>query len=242
MKILSIGNSFSQDATRYLHQIARASGYDLTVANLYIGGCPLHKHYVNMLADAKAYCLEFNGYPTDFMVSISEALLSREWDYVTVQQVSGKSVDYSTYQPYLDELCKYIRKCAPKAKLVVHQTWFYEKDSKRLVDEMGYSTPDEMLADIVKSYNRAAADIKADVVIPSGELMMMLSNCGIEKIHRDTFHACYGISRYAIGLLWYAVLTGNSIADNTFCDFDEDVSPEYIKIAKQCVEKIVSER
>ena len=29
MRVLAIGNSFSQDATRYLHQIARADGKDV---------------------------------------------------------------------------------------------------------------------------------------------------------------------------------------------------------------------
>ena len=38
MNILTIGNSFSDDATRYLHQIARKDGVDLQVANVSIGG------------------------------------------------------------------------------------------------------------------------------------------------------------------------------------------------------------
>ena len=44
MKVLAIGNSFSEDATRYLHDIAKADGVALEVANLYIGGCPLDRH------------------------------------------------------------------------------------------------------------------------------------------------------------------------------------------------------
>jgi len=77
MNILSIGNSFSQDAQRYLHRIARADGVDLYTCNLYIGGCPLSRHYQNMLADSRAYELEVNGERTGFFVSIKEALLNR---------------------------------------------------------------------------------------------------------------------------------------------------------------------
>ena len=47
MNILSIGNSFSQDAQRYLHRIAKADGCTLNTFNLYIGGCPLSLHYRN---------------------------------------------------------------------------------------------------------------------------------------------------------------------------------------------------
>lgn len=44
LKILAIGNSFSEDATRYLHQLANAAGIDTKIVNLYIGGCPLERH------------------------------------------------------------------------------------------------------------------------------------------------------------------------------------------------------
>ena len=126
MNILAIGNSFSQDALRYLHNIAKSDNYDLTVVNLYIGGCPLSQHYKNMLEDNKTYLMEFNGQETLFYVSIKEALLSRDWDYISLQQVSNQSIDYETYQPYLIELSAYIKKYAPKAKQIIHQTWSYE--------------------------------------------------------------------------------------------------------------------
>ena len=41
MDILSLGNSFSQDAQRYLHGIAKAGGASIESFNLCIGGCPL---------------------------------------------------------------------------------------------------------------------------------------------------------------------------------------------------------
>ena len=50
LKILSIGNSFSDDAQRYLYQIARAGHQEMKVVNAYIGGCSLHRHYTNMLS------------------------------------------------------------------------------------------------------------------------------------------------------------------------------------------------
>ena len=70
IKVLSIGNSFSQDAHRYLYEIAKNNGTDLKSVNLYIGGCGLHKHFININNDAKAYELEFNGMSTGFFVSV----------------------------------------------------------------------------------------------------------------------------------------------------------------------------
>ena len=65
MNVLSIGNSFSQDAQRYLHQIAEVDGGNIQCVNLYIGGCPLSKHYQNMLSEERAYLLETNGDSTE---------------------------------------------------------------------------------------------------------------------------------------------------------------------------------
>ena len=235
MNILSIGNSFSQDAQRYLHRIARADKLELNTFNLYIGGCPLSLHYQNILSEERRYTLEMNGSSTGFYVSLKEALLNRDWDIVTIQQVSAQSPYYDTYQPYLDKLAEYIRLFVPKAKIVVHQTWAYEQGSRRLHEELKYSDYKQMLCDIVKSYQQAAQDICADFVIPSGEVFGALLESGIEKVHRDTFHASIGLGRYALGLTWYRFLTGNDIAQNTFCDFDEEVTAEQIAVAKKCV-------
>ena len=238
MNILSIGNSFSQDAQRYLHRIAKADGYAINTFNLYIGGCPLSLHYRNMLSEERAYTLEMNGESTGFKISLKEALLNRDWDIVTVQQVSGKSPCYATYQPYLDNIVEYVRHCVPKAKIAIHQTWAYEQDSQRLNIELGYKNHIDMFNDIKVSYEKAAKETNADFIIPSGEVFQKLIASGIEKVHRDTFHASYGLGRYALGLLWYAILTGNDIKSNTFSDFDEEISKVDIEMSKECVAEI----
>lgn len=238
MNILSIGNSFSQDAQRYLNRIAKADGVDLKTFNLFIGGCPLSYHFRNMLSEEKKYALEMNGESTGFYVSIKEALLNRNWDVITIQQVSHEAPRYDTYQPYLNELAEYVRKCVPKAKIAIHQTWAYEQDSHRLNNELGYKDYKDMFADIENAYNKAKEDISADILIPSGKLFCLLLENGIEKVHRDTFHASLGLGRYALGLLWYSVLTGNSIDDNSFSDFDEEITQSEIEIVKKCINKL----
>ena len=48
MRILSIGNSFSQDAHKWLHELAQDNDVDLETVNLYIGGCSLKMHWENI--------------------------------------------------------------------------------------------------------------------------------------------------------------------------------------------------
>ena len=241
MNILSIGNSFSMDAQRYLHQIAKSGGSLIHCYNLYIGGCPLSTHHRNMLSEERAYALEMNGTNTGFKVSLKEALLNRDWDVITVQQVSHRSPNYKTYQPYLNTLVEYVRRLVPKAKIVVHQTWAYEQGSVRLTTELKYGDYKEMLSDIVNAYKTAAQDIQADLVIPCGEVFGAMLENGIEKVHRDTFHARLGLGRYALGLTWYAFLTKKDVADISLNAFDEEVTEQEIAIAKQCVTAIAKQ-
>ena len=108
IKVLAIGNSFSQDATRYLHDIAAADGLELKVVNLYIGGCSLNTHINNAVKDLPLYTYELNGKDTGKMISIKDALLADKWDVVTLQQVSHESICYETFQPYLSRLTEYV--------------------------------------------------------------------------------------------------------------------------------------
>ncbi len=238
MQILSIGNSFSRDAQHYLHRIARADGVVLHCFNLMIGGCPLSTHYRNMLSEGREYVLDADGVTTGFKVSIKEALLNRNWDVVTLQQASPNSPDYKTYQPYLNKLAEYVRTCAPKAKLAFHRTWAYQQESPRLRETLGYGDHQEMFRDIVRASEQAAQDMGADLILPSGDVFQAMLEKGVKTVHRDLHHADLGIGRYALGLTWYAVLTGRDVMENSFCDFDIPVSPEEIRIAKECVMEI----
>ena len=238
MQVLAIGNSFSQDATAYIKKISEAGKGDITVVNLFIGGCPLSRHYRNMLSGEKAYSMEFNGQNTGFFVSLDEALLSRDWDVITIQQASRFSVDYDSYQPYLDRLADYIREYCPKAKLMIHETWAYEEGSFHLSNVAKYPTRNDMFKDVHASYTKAAKAIKADGIIPSGTLMQKLIENGITRLHRDGFHASYDVGRYALALLWFKILTGKSVLDNPFKCSVGEISDEEYAIIKKCVEEI----
>lgn len=230
MKVLAIGNSYSQDATRYLHQVAKSDDTDMKVVNLYIGGCPLSKHYRNMMGDYKAYGLEVNGISTGFLVSIKEALLNDEWDVVTVQQQSSQSADYETFQPYLNALCDYIKKYCPKAKIMLHQTWSYKEGSPTL-ERTGHENQLEMYKKVENSYNLASKEIGAEI-IPSGKALQNLLKNGIEVIHRDDIHASFGLGRLTLALTWYEALTGNSVDEISLPEYDEPIDEKELIIAK----------
>ena len=240
MDILSIGNSFSQDAQRYLHGIARSAGFNINCYNLYIGGCPLSRHYRNMISGEREYTLEMNGVSTGFHVSLDEAVLNRDWSVITLQQASGKSPDFETYKPYIRALASHVSECVPSAKIVIHQTWGYEDGYHRLTEELGYRDHHAMFADVRAAYELAARDAVAHHIFPSGEVMANLTRHGI-KVHRDGYHLSLGIGRYAAALTWFKMLTGADVSDVSFSDFDVPVSDEEITLAKSIVNKVCDE-
>ncbi len=224
MKILSIGNSFSQDAHRYLHAIAESVGENIETTNLYIGGCRLSLHHEHMMSGARAYELEKNGVGMGKKISILEALESDTWDVVTLQQQSSSSADYGTFQPYLNDLAAYVRDKAKGARLALHQTWAYAEESEKL-SLTGHGTHVAMFDRIRDSYDRAVKDSDADLLIPCGETVRILSESDF-VVHRDGFHASRGMGRFALALTWLGRLTDADLSAVRFDAFDAPVNEE----------------
>ena len=59
LKVLAIGNSFSEDATSYIKQMALADNVDLRVANAFIGGCSFECHADNIKNKTTDYRLKY---------------------------------------------------------------------------------------------------------------------------------------------------------------------------------------
>ena len=251
MKILSIGNSFSQDAQKYLHAIAASDGVDLFCANLYIGGCNLAQHDDNLKKQCSDYDYEINGEAAQRKISINEAVGLDDWDVVTLQQASYFSGMRDTYSPYIENLFRYVKKMLPNAEICLHETWAFEKNS----DHPGFRNYDcnqQKMYDLVQSaYYSVAADIGAPV-IPVGDVIQHLRTCGgsfdsqngIMSLTRDGFHLSLVYGRYAAGLTWYATLTGNKPTENVFIPqmdrFDTD--PGIINELKLAIENYLKKR
>ena len=227
MKLLSIGNSFSQDAQQWLHQIAVANGVDLETTNLMIGGCSLETHWNHVLDKQAAYYLEQNGQDMSRMISIDEALVMEEWDVITVQQVSSHSGRPQTFFPYLQELVAYVREKCPGAKIYYHQTWAYEIDSEH-GDFPYYNRDQKEMYRRIGDCAEMAQKLIGAIVLPSGPVVQYLRENAPEfdyqngalSLNRDGFHLSWDYGRYAAAATWYTVLTGNIPAVNAFPEWD----------------------
>lgn len=172
VRLLTVGNSFADNAARYLGQIAEAAGCKLVLGKANIGGCPLNKHW--QLAEkheadpaapeGKPYGKKGEG------KSLQEMLQSQPWDFVTIQQFSYISHDVKTYQPYATNLRDYIKKHAPQAEVLLHETWAYRSDDPRFSGQ-GNNEPrsqDEMYQQLRAAYETTATELGARL-IPCGD-------------------------------------------------------------------------
>lgn len=250
MKILAIGNSFSDDASTYLHQIGKTGGTDIKIISLCIGGCPFKLHWENALSEAKAYSTRLNGEDYKDNVSINEILESDDFDIITFQQGSILSGKPETYYPYIENLFHFVKAIHPEAEILIHQTWAYEKGFDRLSEYE--NSQDVMFQSLKQAYNEAAERLGilngAPVrIIPCGEAMQMarenpLFNSAFGdgnplSMNRDGFHASLQYGRYLLGAVWYEVLTGKNIFSNPFKP--EGTEVEIIELLKQVAHKAV---
>ena len=222
MKILAIGNSFSEDATRYLHQIGEAAGVENQIVNLYIGGCPLETHWQNIETNARAYQLQINGMKTDHTVSIQEMLDAHLWDVIVTQQASHDSGWIESYEPFLGLMLEYLHERQPSARIMLHETWAYASDSSHPRFIRYQRSQKEMFEKLYNAYHTMASKY-ALPLIRSGELIQVLrtteyfdEDIGRHAICRDGFHMSLVYGRYAVACLWAKMLWGISLKDNAY--------------------------
>ncbi|MCA9138417.1 MAG: DUF4886 domain-containing protein [Planctomycetales bacterium] len=153
VRVLTIGNSFAQNACKYLEQIAADGGVEMVIGTANLGGCTLERHATL----AKESAIDPNNKPYTRTVasersklSLQEYLVAEKWDFVTVQQMSALSFKPETYHPHIDELVALIRELAPQAEILIHETWAYRQDSD-LLKQWGM-TQSEMHTGIVNAY------------------------------------------------------------------------------------------
>ncbi len=230
MKILSIGNSFSTDAHRFLHSLAKLNGYDIQTANLFIGGCSLETHWLNVKENNAYYDYEINGNEVERKISIAEALAADTWDVVTLQQASTYSGMFETYEPYLIELAKMIKKAQPQAKLYFHRTWSYEIGSEH-PGFLNYDCDQQKMYDCIEKASTQAAEAIGAEIIPAGTVIQHLRENTKEFDYKngglslccDTFHLSKDYGRYAAAATWLHTLTGEKLIAKEFENMDFDL-------------------
>ncbi|MDF2922549.1 MAG: hypothetical protein K0R57_1463 [Paenibacillaceae bacterium] len=247
LKVLAIGNSYSQDAIAYLHDLAHSSGIEVLAANLFNSGCPLQRHWEHVLGNSSQYLYELNGKGTGEMISIEAALAREKWDYVTFQQASRDSGLLDSYYPYIKNLSDYVTKHAPAAEQLIHQTWAYELDNTEEGFGIYHHNQAEMHRALTEAYKAAAKSLGLRL-IPSGQVIQELRRTpafdyanGGPSLQRDGSHLSLSYGRYAVAGTWYECIAKGNILENTYIPPSESGMIDMAKIdtIKRCIHDVV---
>lgn len=240
MKICSIGNSFSVDAHKWLHKLAKDNGIELETANLYIGGCSLETHWKNVIENNADYDLELNGNSSQQKISIAKALEFEKWDIVTLQQVSRLSGMFETYEPYLSLLASMVRKAQPNAKVYFYQTWAYEMDSTN-DGFVNYNNDQTEMYRCIKETSEMASQIINVEIIPVGSVIQTLRETVSEfdykkgglSLCRDGSHLSLDYGRYAAAATWLRTITGKKVNAAVFEDFQFELLKKILDVVNE---------
>lgn len=223
VRILAIGNSFSQDAVeQYLHELADAEGISTIIGNMFIGGCSLERHVKNARENAPAYAYRKIG--TDGKkqekgkMSLEMVLADEDWDYVSLQQASTFSGMYETYEASLPELIEYVKARLPKkTKLMLHQTWAYASTSKHGGFKNYNYDQLTMYQAIVDAAKKAAKVNKIKIIIPSGTAIQNARTSFVgDHLNRDGHHLDVKIGRYTAACTWFERIFKRNVVGNPY--------------------------
>lgn len=181
LRVLSIGNSFSLDALSYLPFVMKAVAPQvyLKLDIMYIGGGTLGAFY-NAL-DSTTHAPVSDGMATSFIhywshgakpwdarreVPMTSVIESQPWDVIVLQQQSNASRDYSTYQPYLDQIIEWIDS---KASYPHQYAWLitpsYPDNLPRLAPD---TTSAQMFERILECVGNVMNDTGIELLLPCG--------------------------------------------------------------------------
>ncbi len=223
VRILAIGNSFSQDAVeQYLHELAEAEGISTIIGNMFIGGCSLERHVKTARDNAPAYAYRKIG--TDGKkrekgkMSLEAVLADEDWDYVSLQQASPFSGMYETYEASLPELIAYVKARLPKkTKLMLHQTWAYASTSRHSGFKNYNCNQLTMYQAIADAVKKAAKVNKIKIVIPSGTAIQNARTSFIgDHLNRDGYHLDVKVGRYTAACTWFERIFKHNVVGNPY--------------------------
>lgn len=237
LKVLDIGNSYTQDAQTYLPQIIKASGIDDDFS-LYRAFRPSasFKTWVDCWNDSdnEYYSIDFcagtsldgisgSGSASDGAL-FRKALQSVKWDIILIHQVSTYSNDYSLWEGngaggYLQELIRIIRVTNPQATIGYLMTHSYRGSYWANSESSSYLR----WRNIADATRQLKLEYDIDFIIPYGTAVQNLRASSLNdgyEFSEDGTHMGAGLGDYVAGCCYFESLLapryGVSIWGNTF--------------------------
>ncbi len=240
-RILAIGNSFSENAFRYLYPVLKSFGVrKIVLGNLIIGGCSIERHYNNLINNVPDYLYRKNvrGVEENYSnFQLIDALKDEKWDYITMQQASHDSGLLDTYQLVMS-LKEKIQDIINDEKVQYgwHMTWAYQKNSNHpafINYQKNQKTMYRAILNCVKQ--NIMVNNNFDFLIPAATAIQnaRTSYLGDSLTCCDGFHL-EPLGEFIVGLTYVMAITGWPAAE-----MDDEAVPlwfkPYLPVVKEAV-------
>ena len=246
LKILAIGNSFSEDAVEHLYALATAAGIEnIELGHLYLGGCSLEKHlrYIKYNSLEYLYSTKNNGkmWRTSRYNKAATAFADNDWDFVTLQQSSDNSGIASTYDD-LNPLLDIIESQCTNEHVAFawHMTWAYQHDSPNKAFPTYNSNQTTMYNAIISAVQEKVVPNNRIVkIIPSGTAIQNARTSYLgDTLTRDGHHLSQNEGRLIAGASFLASLIDINFDSVDLSSVCSDAS--FVQVLKESVKNAVA--
>ena len=222
LKILDIGNSYTDDATALLPLIVSESGTDVRRMCMYkaVRGGASFKNWVDIYNDQDNNTYSFkkllggisanveSGSGAAYDGSLMRRVLTDEqWDLIIIHQYSVHATDYASWtgngaQGYLNEFLDLIKQHQAQAAigfLLIHSYWGDYLGNLELSSYRRWQK-------ISEATQRLAENYDVSIVIPYGTAVQNLRQSRLNNdydLTRDGTHLDLGLARYAAACCYY---------------------------------------
>jgi hypothetical protein len=240
LRILAIGNSFTEDAMQYMDAMVKASGIDISriCVSTLTEGSSNFETWPNKDYENKVFSLNrVTGTAVMQHEGKLRELLHQNWDVIVVQQSSTLSYDWKSfaYLKGLEE--KLLMYCTnPGLCLAFQLVWSHDHSEMPYVLEGNIACCKKMM-------NRYGIDL----IIPTGVAIQNARDTRLNDdmyLTRDYWHLNKGMARYIATATWFESLFkpvfNVTVMDNS-CQPDGKNAYDDIVLAKQCVIKAVTD-
>lgn len=238
ISVLMIGNSFSVDVAHFTHQLSLGSEVEIEVCVLYVGGCSLEQHIGFIKDGSSPYEWFINGESTQRYICLKDALMMKEWDYISLQQVSVFSGLKETFYPYIKELVSYVKLYQKNPTFILHKTWPYETGFNNTNFAHYNYDRKTMYTCINKAYDFVKKDLGISIVIRSGDIIESAIEKYGEHFHKDGFHLNEE-GRYLVALGFVHTFNNNQLIKDLFIPegFDNKKCRDYDTFVTEVLNK-----
>lgn len=235
LRVLTIGNSHTNDTTNLLYEVFHAEMPDqaVLIGNMYYSGCPMNKHvqFANANSPEYEYMKNDNGaWNNTEGTTLEYALREQAWDVVILHEMNTKAGMANTYQTdHIQQLIDYV-----KANTLYDTTFLYHVPWANPVDQtffelgydpqppanwaegyqssygLDYDTMMNKLVEMTQTYVVPHEDIQG--YIPGGIALHYANNVLDQSdldLYRDYTHMS-DFGRLLCSYVWYATIMGKT--------------------------------